>query len=401
MVCCSNCSLSYTNTYTDVPALRDELVRHEHPFKPLLPLLKQSNNPEDTIPLLTSAVLSSLVSHALRISPKGNSEIDEALPKLYSYIGELLKSTDSSLQDIACQEFSALLSCSKSRHEFWKQRDVTLKPLIDILSSGVGGQDTESTLYNGSSTGSVRSSAASTLKAGGSVGLQLLYHVLLVIWQLSFEARLVGKGLDDDYNIVILYTRLLKASPKEKTTRLIVSTLKNLLSANKDTLMPAAIPAKLPAVLNTLKMRQIPDQDLKEDLEGLVELLDDYTSSQSTLDEYSNEVESGHLRWSPVHRDADFWRDNAKLIIEREDGALCRKLAEIMSKDWSSDKQVLAIGCNDVAALVKAAPEMRQRLEKLGLKARVMALMQDDNEHVRWESLRAVGEWLRYSFDSA
>lgn len=165
--------------------------------------------------------------------------------------------------------------------------------------------------------------------------------------------------------------------------------------------MLAAIAAKLPSVLNVLKTRQTLDPDLKEDVEALSAMLDEYTSSQSTLEEYTNEVESGHLRWSPVHKDADFWRENAKLIIGREDGALCRKLAEIMSKDWTSDKEVLAIGCNDVAALVKAAPEMRQRLEKLGLKARVMALMQDENEHVRWESLRAVGEWLRYSFDGA
>jgi V-type H+-transporting ATPase subunit H len=53
-----------------------------------------------------------------------------------------------------------------------------------------------------------------------------------------------------------------------------------------------------------------------------------------------------------------------------------------------------------VAFLVKQCPEKRSTLEKAGLKARVMALMQDENETVRWESLRAVGEWLRYSFDS-
>ena len=70
-----------------------------------------------------------------------------------------------------------------------------------------------------------------------------------------------------------------------------------------------------------------------------------------------------------------------------------------MGKSWESDKQVLAIACNDVGCLVKEAPEKRGQLEKLGLKARVMELMADGDESVRWESLRAVGEWLRYSFD--
>ena len=60
---------------------------------------------------------------------------------------------------------------------------------------------------------------------------------------------------------------------------------------------------------------------------------------------------------------------------------------------------MLAIGCNDVGWLVKTCPTKRTTLEKLGLKTRIMELMADPNEKVRWESLKAVGEWMRYSFD--
>ncbi len=70
-----------------------------------------------------------------------------------------------------------------------------------------------------------------------------------------------------------------------------------------------------------------------------------------------------------------------------------------MGKEWDDEKEVLAIACNDVGWLVKEAPEKRAVLEKLGVKGRVMELMTDKDEGVRWESLRAVGEWLRYSFD--
>jgi V-type H+-transporting ATPase subunit H len=61
---------------------------------------------------------------------------------------------------------------------------------------------------------------------------------------------------------------------------------------------------------------------------------------------------------------------------------------------------VLAVACNDVGHLVKEVPDQRQQLEKLGLKRRVMELMTDADEAVRWESLRAVGEWLRYNVDN-
>jgi len=193
--------------------------------------------------------------------------------------------------------------------------------------------------------------------------------------------------------------QLLRLSPKEKTTRLLLSTLSNLLSSNQRTLLPAAVLARLPALLTNIQGRHLTDPDAVEDLKSLIDMLDDYTKTQTTFDEYAAELQSGHLRWSPPHRNPTFWRDNARRILEENKGELPRKLAEIMAKGWESDKQVLAIACNDVACLVKEVPEKRAMLEKLGLKGRVMELMGEADETVRWESLRAVGEWLRYSFE--
>lgn len=129
-------------------------------------------------------------------------------------------------------------------------------------------------------------------------------------------------------------------------------------------------------------------------------MLDEYTKTQTTFDEYAAEVRSGRLRWSPPHRNPTFWAENARKILESENGELPKKLAEIMQKPWENDKQVLAIACNDVGCLVKEVPERRSQLEKLGLKVRVMELMAEPDESVRWESLKAVGEWLRYSFET-
>jgi len=169
-------------------------VNQENPYAPLLPLLKQSSNPEDPIPLLSSSVLSSLLSHAIIAKPKQTPAIDNAVAELYGYISKLSKSSDAGLQDIAVQEYSALLRGKKAREQFWEQRKNTIGPLIDILRNATGGKDTESTLRSG--TGSVRSITADS-HLGGGVGLQLLYHILLVIWQLSFEGSLVGRGLDE------------------------------------------------------------------------------------------------------------------------------------------------------------------------------------------------------------
>jgi V-type H+-transporting ATPase subunit H len=271
--------------------------------------------------------------------------------------------------------------------------------LIQILraAAGIGSDDSSASLWSENASTS-RTGFEGSL--GGGVGLQLLYHVLLVMWQLSFEAAEVGDDLNDEYDIVSLYTKLLRLSPKEKTTRLIVSTLLNLLSKNQNTLLPIAVLARLPALLQNLAGRQFPDPDLKEDLSSLRELLDEYTRTKTTFDEYVGEVNSGHLRWSPPHRNTVFWAENARKILEHENGEVIRKLAQIMAKPWDNDKAVLAIACNDIGCLVREAPEKRSQLEKLGLKTRVMELMAEADENVRWESLRALGGWLQYSFDT-
>ncbi|KAI9819870.1 MAG: H(+)-transporting V1 sector ATPase subunit H [Pycnora praestabilis] len=380
----------------DIPALSSALLEQPSPFRPLIPLLSQSSNTEDPIRLLTSSVLTSLISKSLITSPKGTSATAEALPKLFSYLSYLAKSSDNDLQDIAVQDYSALLRTKKSREVFWKQREETISPLIDILRGVVGaGKDSDSTLWSGGS--SIRSATDAGL--GGGVGLQLLYHVLLVLWQLSFEGRLVGEGLENDHEIIPLYIQLLRLSPKEKTTRLLLSTLCNLISSNQMSLLPAAVLARLPALLQNLSGRHLTDTDLLDDHKALTTLLDEYTKNQTTFDEYAAEVQSGHLRWSPPHRNATFWSENARKIFEDNKGELPKKIAEIMAKSWDDDKQVLAIGANDIACLVKEVPEKRSQLEKLGLKSRVMELMAESNETVRWESLRAVGEWMRYSFE--
>ncbi|RDL41958.1 uncharacterized protein BP5553_01937 [Venustampulla echinocandica] len=377
-----------------IPALLTAILEHPDPYKPFLPILAQSNDPESPIPLLTSTVLAKLLGGAPDLTDEGSS----ALRKLFSYLSTLTKTTDGGLQDIAVLQYSGLLRGKKSRQLFWEHRSETVAPLIDILRAAVGidSANDSASLWSGATVG--RTNVEGTL--GGGVGLQLLYHALLVLWQLSFEGETVGEGLEDEYDIIPLYTQLLRLSPKEKTTRLLISSLYNLLSTNMQTLLPTAGLARLPALLQNITGRHLTDPDLIEDLQNLSEMLEEYKKTQTTFDEYAAEVNSGHLRWSPPHRSPTFWAENARRILEHDKGELPKKLAEIMSKPWDNDKQVLAISCNDIGNLVREVPEKRYQLERLGLKSRVMELMSEKEESVRWESLNALSGWLRYSFET-
>lgn len=133
------------------------------------------------------------MSNAQLQFPRSNPQLDAALPKLYKYLSTLTKSQDNGLQDIAVQEYSALLRTKKARELFWDQREETVNPLLDILRAAAGsGKDSESTMFSGAT--SIRSATDAGL--GGGVGIQLLYHILLTIWQLSFEGALIGQGLE-------------------------------------------------------------------------------------------------------------------------------------------------------------------------------------------------------------
>lgn len=119
-----------------------------------------------------------------------------ALPIMFTYLSGLTKNSDAGLQDIAVQEYSSLLYGHGPREQFWNQRSETIAPLIKILESAANignGGDSSASLWSG--TAGTRSTGEGSL--GGGVGLQLLYHVLMVMWQMSFETEQIGDDLNE------------------------------------------------------------------------------------------------------------------------------------------------------------------------------------------------------------
>ncbi len=189
---------------TAIPALSKAILETSDPYRHFFPLLAHSNNSEDPIPLLTSTVLVSLMAGA---RDESAPTVHKALPMIFSYLASLTKNADAGLQDIGVQEYSSLLYGHVSRQQFWAQRSETVAPLIDILraAAGVSNGNSSETLWRGT-TNTLRSGLDSSL--GGGVGLQLLYHVLLVMWQLSFEAEDVSDDLNEYAFATLLSPRL-------------------------------------------------------------------------------------------------------------------------------------------------------------------------------------------------
>lgn len=169
--------------FADVPSLAKTLASDENRYKHFLPLLQHSTNIEDPIPLLTAAFLTSLVSTSITSSTNLSSQDEAALPKLYAYLAILAASQEAGYQDIGVQGYSHLLRTSRSREIFWSQRSETVKPLVAILKAAA-----ENPRENGP--------VSNRTNEAGGIGIQLLYHVLLVVWQLTFESELIGEQLE-------------------------------------------------------------------------------------------------------------------------------------------------------------------------------------------------------------
>ena len=177
---------------TGAPALSKAVFKSPDPYRNFVPQLAHSSNPDDPIPLLTSTVLIKLMVTSKDVS----KATEKALPVLLSYLSTLTKSSDAGIQDMAVQGYSSLLYSKPPRQQFWRQRSETVAPLIEILqkAAGIAGDVSAASLWSGSTT--LRNSNFEG-SLGAGVGLQLLYHVLLVIWQLSFEAEEIGDELNE------------------------------------------------------------------------------------------------------------------------------------------------------------------------------------------------------------
>lgn len=357
------------------------------PFTLLLSLLKT----DDPIPWLSCSILTTLFTTALS-AKKFMDNVQRELPEFNRYLATLAKAPDHHLADLAIQSYVALLRTASARTAFWEQKEETLEPVINILKTSASGSGSSSD--RASMTGTTSTIGGSGLVQGG-VPLQLLYHILLVTWELSFDGE-IAEEMDEKYDVIPPLTDILRSSIKEKITRLSLATLANLVNKAPSKNLPALLLTNILPYLQMLSTRfdSSSDPEITADLSSLIQALDGFQSEQTTLSSYRLEIMSGHLRWSPPHRNDGFWKKHAREIVD--DKELCKQLARVLGS--SADKTVLQVAANDVGVLVKEVPYSRKRWEELGAKARVMELMGDTDAEVRYESLKAVQSFLQNAF---
>jgi V-type H+-transporting ATPase subunit H len=178
---------------------------------------------------------------------------------------------------------------------------------------------------------------------------------------------------------------VVKSSTKEKVVRVVVLTFKNLLS--KGTFGAQMVDLGLPQIVLSLKAQAWSDEDLLEALNQLDVGLKDKIKTLSSFDKYKQEVLLGHLDWSPMHKDAVFWRENIS-NFEENDFQILRVLMTIL--DTSSDPRALAVACFDLSQFIQHHAAGRIIVTDLKAKERVMKLMNHENAEVTKNALLCI-----------
>ncbi|XP_038248893.1 V-type proton ATPase subunit H isoform X4 [Dermochelys coriacea] len=196
-------------------------------------------------------------------------------------------------------------------------------------------------------------------------GFQLQYQMIFSIWLLAFSPQMCEYLRR--YNIVPVLSDILQESVKEKVTRIILAAFRNLLekSTERETRQEyalAMIQCKILKQLENLDQQKYDDEDISEDIKFLLEKLGESVQDLSSFDEYSSELKSGRLEWSPVHKSEKFWRENAVRLNEKN-------------------------------------YELLKVIEQLGGKQLVMNHMHHEDQQVRYNALLAVQKLMVHNWE--
>lgn len=100
-----------------------------------------------------------------------------------------------------------------------------------------------------------------------------------------------------------------------------------------------------------MQQSQSEDPEIKEDIEFLDSKLETLVMDVSSFDEYTLEITSNRLSWSPAHKSDKFWRENAQKLNENN-FFLIKKLIDLL-KNSSSSSLCLEIVLNDIGEYVR------------------------------------------------
>ena len=236
-----------------------------------------------------------------------------------------------------------------------------------------------------------------------NLGIQLQYYSLLALWLLTFDhtiaSELAANYLSDFLNLL----KLVKVTIKEKLSRLCIAIILNCVAphvkGHKAVIRQLLLLGNALPILQSLSERKYSDDELRQDMGSLKELLEQTYQELTSFDEYEAELDSKLLVWSPPHVDNGFWSDNIDKFKE-QDWKLFKKLVAILAapNNEPAAKTTIQVALSDITHVVELLPESVDVLAKLNGKVLIMELLNHPDSKVKYEALKATQAFVAHTF---
>jgi len=230
---------------------------------------------------------------------------------------------------------------------------------------------------------------------------QMQYQIIFCIWLLTFNEQIASR-IQNNHMIIPVLADILNATEKEKVKRIILATFRNLLEKTTQaeiikTNCMCMLQSKVKKLIELMQQSQSEDPEIIEDVEFLDRKLETLVMDVSSFDEYTLEITSNRLNWSPAHKSDKFWRENAQKLNENN-FFLIKKLIDLL-KNQSSSSLTLEIALNDIGEYVRYYSRGKNVIEQLEGKTTIMSMLAHQDTNVKHQALLCIQKLMVHHWE--
>ena len=305
-----------------------------------------------------------------------------------------------------------LCTVRKYRKLVWANETLFLPTVFRIIS-GLRASSGSGTITNPTSTGSTATTSGMDTAEhvvivntnANNLGIQLQYYSLLLVWLLTFDAKIANEMTIKYLNEFLNLLKLVKVTIKQKVSRVSIAILLQCCSkevkGHKTFIKNLILLGNGIPTLDSLSGRKYSDEELREDIMELKGILEEEYEELTSFDEYAAELNSKLLCWSPPHIDNGFWTDNIDKFKSNNwkiFKQLISLLIEFKKKNEvdNGSRTILQILLNDITHVIDYLPESVAVLNQMNGKVVIMELMNNSDSRVKYEALKATQAIIGY-----
>ena len=342
-----------------------------------------------------------IVSLLIQFSSKDNEKMVSQLLKNQKFISIVQNVNQMDTCYVTIRELQELCTIPEYRKLIWTNEEQILPTIFQIIRRSINNKN--NLPYDHNSNHNDNENVVIVNTNTNNLGIQLQYYSLMLIWLLTFDNQIASEIITKYLNEFLNLLKLIKVTIKEKVTRVSISILLQCCSkpvkGHKTFIKNLILLGNGIPTLDSLTGRKYSDEELREGIVTLKAILDEEYQELTSIDEYTAELNSKLICWSPPHIDNGFWSDNIN-EFKKDDWKLFKQLISLLIefKEKNDDKIIIQILLNDITHVIDYLPESIDILNKMNGKVIIMELLNNSDSRVKYEALKATQALIGYKF---